>query len=641
MPSKRTRAALFLLLGSLGTKSGGGRAQDLPPEFEVKIDEAIDAGVDFLLKEVQGPGGWSPGPEFPSGYAAVQVYALVKSDVSYTHPVVQKGIAAMEGPFEKVYSVSLLLMAYGAMLAQIDADQKLGGARPAADRAKFQDRMRAALEWLVAARLRGVGAWNYELLPARADPKTFRFDHSNTQFAVLALGVAAEEKLKVPQEIWEEIAEHFIATQDKTGEEVAARPVFRPKEPSNERGKTQAKKESPLYTNPRGGEVPAVHARGWKYSIQDLGEPKFAMVCAGLSSLLIAQRNLPAGGSPRDEAIRKALRDGYGWVTRFLGAERSPFRTIFNIPYALYSLEKVGDLGEVTAFGEFLWYEEGARRLLIGQRGNGGWYPGRDQQSFPPASAPLVRENTALALLFLNRATELGARSRRPLVRSTSVGGGGAAAEKGSSGAGWMYLPSQKADVLLSRLLRIFRYRPNVKNVPRMVGEAVSLRDPEHAGEFVDLLATALERSPFASVQAQARKHLATIAGVEYEQPAKYRAWADRWAGVIRIGKAADADPEEGAHEKLREWLKTSDGTPLKAKIVWALQRTRARAALGEIIDLFESPDPVLREAAHGAAAILSGQSLPFDPRGNEKTRADQVRAWREWLVIQSLKKEA
>ncbi len=636
MPATRTTTALFFLIGSLGTNPAGAPAQEeLPPDLEVDIDEAIDAGVDFLLKEVLGPAGWSPGAEFPSGYAAVQVYALVKSDVSYTHPVVQKGIAAMEGPFEKVYSVSLLLMAYGAMLAQIDADQKLGGARPAADRVRFQERIRAALEWLVAARLSGVGAWNYEALRVQADSKNFRFDHSNTQFAVLALGVAAEEKLRVPQEIWEEIADHFIAVQEKAGEEIATRPVFRPKESPRaspnaspkELGKTQTKKESPLYSASRGGEAPVVHARGWRYTAEDLGEPKFSMACAGLSSLLIAQRNLPAAaGSPRDEAIRKALRDGYGWVTQFLGAERSPFRTIFNIPYALYSLEKVGDLGEVTAFGDFRWYEEGARRLLTDQRRDGGWYPSRDQES-------IVRENTALSLLFLNRATEMGARSRRPLIRATGAGGAAGAAEKGPARAGWIYLPSQRADVLLSRLLRLFRYRPNVKNVMRMVDEAVSLRDPERAGEFVGPLATALERSPFTAVQAQARKHLAAITGVEYQQAVKYREWADRWAEVVRIGKAAEAEPQDEQCEKLREWLKTSDGTPLRAKVVWALQRTRARAALGEIIDLLESPDSVLREAAHGAAAIISGQSFPFDPRGTEKTRTEQVRAWREWYA--------
>jgi len=104
MPANRTRAALFFLLGSFGAGVGGASAQDeLPPDLEVRVDAAIDAGVGFLLKEVEGPSGWSPGTDFPSGYAGVQVYALVKSDVSYTHPVVQKGIAAMEAPFEKVY----------------------------------------------------------------------------------------------------------------------------------------------------------------------------------------------------------------------------------------------------------------------------------------------------------------------------------------------------------------------------------------------------------------------------------------------------------------------------------------------------------------------------------------------------------
>ena len=70
----------------------------------------------------------------------------------------------MEEPtFDQVYSVSLLIMAYGAILDQIDADSKLGGTRSSGDRSRFLGRMKAAVRWLVEARWKGHGAWNYEV----------------------------------------------------------------------------------------------------------------------------------------------------------------------------------------------------------------------------------------------------------------------------------------------------------------------------------------------------------------------------------------------------------------------------------------------------------------------------------------------
>src|SRR6185503_1669346 len=125
-PTKESRMSLQYLFGFLVTAAAGAVP---PPGADIgpAVDEAIDAGIKYLLREVEGPRGWTPGDEFPAGYAAVQIYALVKSDVSYQHPIVQKGLALVESaPFEKVYSVAVDLMAHGAMLEQIEADAKLG-----------------------------------------------------------------------------------------------------------------------------------------------------------------------------------------------------------------------------------------------------------------------------------------------------------------------------------------------------------------------------------------------------------------------------------------------------------------------------------------------------------------------------------
>jgi len=41
--------------------------------------------------------------------------------------------------------------------------------------------------------------------------------------------------------------------------------------------------------------------------------------------------------------------------------------------YTLYSLEKVGDLGQIERFGGHEWYREGAAKLLDLERKEGGW----------------------------------------------------------------------------------------------------------------------------------------------------------------------------------------------------------------------------------------------------------------------------
>lgn len=598
-----------------------------PPGAEIgrDVDEAIDAGIQYLLKEVEGPRGWTPAEKFPAGYAGVQVYALVKSDVSFQHPVVQKGLAIVEGaPFEHVYSVALDLMAHGAILEQIEADAKLGSARPAAERAQILERMQNALTWLMAARLRGVGAWDYSPLVPKDDPRTHRFDHSNTQFAVLALGVAAAHKLKVPPELWEEVADHFVQTQEKTGPEAASRPAFRSAPEAGKLAaspkKTSTQKDVQLY----GGESVKVQARGWKYTREEFDAPKFAMACAGLSSLLLAQKNLgPQASGARGEAIRRAVRDGYGWLTTFFDSMKTPFPKMFGLHYDLYSLEKVGDIGEVASFGSFHWYEEGARKLIVTQKSDGSWGAG------PGAEVAQSRSNTALALLFLSRATDLAGRTR-PLGRATRGGGKAPAAPDRTA---WIYLPSQKEEVPLVRLFRLFRYRPS-KQVMKMMEEAVKVFDPQRLHELVRGLSTAASDSPFAAVQALARKLLVQATGVESKDQGEYRAWAERHEEVVRLGTAAD---KAGAVQ-LREWLSTSQGTPLKAKVIWALERTSGRAAVPDLIDLLEDADPALRESAHGALTFLTGQSLPFNARGGEKARVEQVRAWREWQRREALK---
>jgi hypothetical protein len=290
--------------------------------------------------------------------------------------------------------------------------------------------------------------------------------------------------------------------------------------------------------------------------------------------------------------------------------------------YALYSLEKVGDIGKVVSFGSHRWYEKYSREILGLQRGDGGWGdPKNIEAEYLDA---VVRQNTAFALLFLGRATDLEARSR-PLVRATGAGGG--PGRQGESGrTAWIYLPSQKGEVPLVRMFRLFKYRPS-KQVLKMVEEAVEVYDPERLHEIVELLVEAHRDTRYAPVKTLSRELLVKITGLELAEMGSYGEWAARWGEVLQIGKKQD----RSRIGDLRNWLDSSRGTPLKKKVIWALQRTGARAALGQLIDLMEYPDADLREAAYQAVTFLSGESLPFHPRGSDQARAGEIKAWRDW----------
>jgi hypothetical protein len=578
--------------------------------LEAAVERAIDRGVEHLLSAVEGPLGWCTENNYPSGYAAVQIYALLKAGVSFRHPSIEKGLAILEGSkFRKVYSVSLDLMVEDAILEEIEDDMTAGETRARSERDRALKRMEAAAAWLIAARLRGIGAWNYGPLSAKGDPRTARWDNSNTQFAVLALGVAAERKLAIPREIWEEIADHFLKGQDPDGPAVEGKPVFREPEGKAERpGKTAARKEIRA-----GDEAAAVRARGWTYVKDRKNGTMFSMTCAGLSSLLLAERNLRVSRSGQaGEPLRKAIRDGCGWVTARLGEERRARRECYNF----YSLEKVGDIAGIEAFGSFRWYDEFARILIRTQAKDGSWGTPEDEAK--------RRSDTSLALLFLARATDLAARSG-PALRITPSGGGPGRKDEGVDR---IYIPSLGGEVLVARLARLLRHRPG-KGPMRIAEDAAKAIDPEKLDVLVVPLAGVLRGSPFPAGREFAAKLLGRLTGVEGRDPKWYEGWAERFREVLRIGKAADAT---GAGKVLK-CLAPSEGGPLRLKALWALERTRSRAALGDIAALLEDDDPAVREAARGALVFISGGTLPFHPKGPEKTRAEEARAWREWIA--------
>ncbi len=625
-------AIASLLVAALASPAGAQPSA----AFEQAVDSAVDRGVEFLLYQVSTLDGWTPDLRYPDGYTALQIYALVKSDVSYLHPSVQTGLRLLESfTHEKVYSVSLAVMAYGAILDQMAEDAVVGspapffaepsGQEPAErphgepdrvskeerperkppGRSEILKRMKVAVSWLVRARVRGEGCWNYERIPPSVNPRTARYDHSNSQFAILALGVAEEHGVHSPKEVWQEIARHFIRVQSAEGDPVDARPTF--VESTEEKSRTRRLSPGEMLYQ----QEPEVRARGWGYTIKE-GEdfPTISMTSAGQSSVLLAYRSLVRRGgiSAVKTKLEKAIRDGYGWLTRFL---ESP-ADLRHDPYALYSLEKVGDIGKVERFGLCSWYPVGADMLLATQQPSGNW--GRP-------GTPGAVHDTALALLFLRRASALDA-VKRTAIRVT---GPAETSKPEFSHRYYVYLPSVDRAVPVIQFFRKLRYRPTPE-LMQLAREMAGVYDPDHVDELV-LFTLSLGRSRSERIKRLGRELIRKTAGLDTDDVEVVRDWAIRWREVVSVGRARRLD----AAPRLRRLLAETPSVPLKIRIVWALQRVNDRDAITDLLDLMEADELSLRQAAHGAVVVLSGKSFVFHADGAPGERREELSRWRSW----------
>jgi hypothetical protein len=585
----------------------GGAADAPGQDFEARVDIAIERGVRYLRQQMEKePWSGRGGDEHIMGRTAIEVYALIKSDVSVYDPLVSKALDSLYDlkPM-RTYSVALYLMALDAALSQIETDLALVRGRPdepvqlsRAASGKILRRMQEMTEWLLSMRREGAGVWDY----AKSGP---RYDNSNTQFAVLALGVAAKRRLKVPLEVWEEIVNHFLTKQEPDGPKVDINVSFRRADPAPSKGKTTTGGKQHVGEE----KPPVVKARGWGY--QDTGAA-LTMTSAGLSSLILAReylfRNKQYPVAQR-QRINQAIWDGTAWLARS-GLGYGPW-----FYYALYSVEKVGDLGAMEKIGDIDWYRHGADLILQSQLQDGGWAKGEDHDRNH-------RYQTSFALLFLNRATDLLVHSR-PLFLVTGKGSGGG----GQTQEGWVYVGRLRGEVSLRRVFRKLKYNPQASILrigDDIVKDAIGLaRGHELIPHLIDLFA-----SPYKQIDAFARRSLEQITDEKYENPKEYLEWAKTWNSVSEAGRKRD----QGSVGRLRELLRDRKSLALKRHVLWALEQIRAFEAVGDVINELENENPECRARAYSALKFITFKDLPFDPNGPEAVRKEQIAAWRAWF---------
>jgi hypothetical protein len=541
---------------------------------------------------------------YAMGHPAIEVYALLKSDVSVYDPVIQGALDFLNGlKPSKTYCTAIYLMALDAALSQIELDLAIGrgdferkvrASGPQAD--AWLKRMNECTQWLLQARRKADTTWDYA-------GASGRFDNSNTQFAILALGVAAKRGLKVPMEIWEGIAEHFLSSQQKDGPKVDPGVTFNHGDDAS-KAKTKVSEK-----NFREEQPPEVKARGWGYV--EPKDPTLTMTSAGLSSLILAREYLfrserfPVAQRQR---LNQAIWDAAAW----LGVNQLSFGGW--LYYALYSVEKVGDLGMMEKIGGIDWYRKGVDILLQSQQPNGSWAQSADHDANG-------RYQTSFALLFLNRATDLMSHAR-PLILSGKGSG------SGKDRPGWVYVERFKGEVSITRLFRKLKFNPQ-QSALRLCEDVV--RDATKAARPHELIPYLIDlaSSPFKAVGDLARKSLVTITGEQHEDLNQYRAWSDTWQFVTKAAREKD----RGALPRLRELMKSTNSRALKMQIMWAYERLQSLEVAGDLFAAMESDDAELRLRAYGALKFITNERLPFDANGSPSKRADQIAAWRSLVA--------
>ena len=597
--SSRTLSLAITLL--LGTLSSLYSADDDAGPFQKRINAAVARGKDNLMGQLPGMTANPPGG-YPMGRLSLPLAAALKGGASAKDPVI---VAAFERLAKmqpsKTYGVSCYLFALDA-LARRQAKEGVQrrsrtyvGRKPHQAKGAVRKRMTQMVEWLVGARAEGMGYWNYGYCSA---PGAQRHDFSNAQFAVLGLQIGLEHGIAVPRKVFEEIAKIFVSTQTliEAPEKIKISYGLRLEDLLTSR-KTTSKAQSTSFT---------VKPGGWQYTAVK-GGSKASMTAAGASSLLVARNGLGRANFGLRQAVDKALVRSYAWINK-------NFASFIQVGgghglYTMYSLEKVGDLGEIEKFGDHNWYVEGATILLDKQQGDGGWAGGY--------------VNTSFAVFFLTRATRLKPYSA-PKILTNSPGAGG------SADRDLVFVGRLNGFISAKEVLKILGDSRNASLIS--VGEEVVRNyNQNFVGELAPILLN-LWTGSSDKITRFAKTSLQQITGLSSSNRDDYTAWYGSFEKIhaIETGTGANATT-------LSNLLKATSSPTLKAKILDVAHRNKLYQMSGDLVDelsLAKSHDYRLK--VNGLLNLWSGRSVsppsPKDSAGWEKVSA----AWTTWAASES-----
>jgi len=650
------------------------RAEEKPAATEKttgdnRVNDAVDKGIAYLLAEIEKEQAFKwEDPKRSVGQVALETYALIVAGVDVEHPLIKKNfdyLASRALGTGYTYTLACYAFALDAAIAQKESDVALSNPDVAA--AKFRDNPNIGPEYrgplaTTINRLTGLqkghGAWSYG-----ADGNDW--DNSNTQFAVLGLGVGAKRNIPIDPVVWEKIIDHFIREQDqKKAAEVKERLTMmseeetadrrhrgrKPKEKveievapdpkaekeKSEKGEKKGKdkaepktivtpsktKVGPKALVPEvGTEHVPVYSREWKYGKDRVTVP-WNMTCAGLSSLLLARESLKGRLAPdKLETLNAAIRDGFGWIMTNWTA--SPDL------YGMYSIEKVADLGGVKKFGSHDWYEEISNSILGRQGPDGGWH-GADHGN--------DRTCTSFALLVLNRASQLilmTFMSQNPMSRI--MVSGRRSNLQDSSDRSWVYVPELDTTIHYPTLLRSIRLRAH----PKLIGfldSIVKYYPDEWKGELIPEMAKVRDEIRDKDARKQIETYLSQITGHKYDKWEDYLKWHRRWERIVFIGSKQKKDR---IPDLLKYYENTKKSFALKKTVIWAILQCKAREAIPLFLADMQGNDPKIREEAYRAFRSFFVEYPPrFEANASQGLREQQIAAINEWYKEQEKKLE-
>ncbi len=327
----------------------------LSPE---KVNEAIEKGAAYLAgKILSGKTGFV-------GYDYIAAYAVLHSKLFRSNAQLASQVIDLfrTQPAKGTYSTALRMMGLRALdpasnrrlisrcasyLVSCQSTDGMWeyGPTPAEEAQEFD----SGLVVIGGRPVAGLGAQLElvrESIPLERDEvwRSSGGDFSCTQYAALGLKAAEESGIKVPQQVWREMAEVVAEGQASDG--------------------------------------------GWNYGAG--GSWGYgSMTVAGFATYLIACHY--AGTEPEKEVVQR----GYDWISKYFSVKENPGASKW-VYYYLYGLERAGMISDLALFGVHEWYPLLAKELVETQKDDGSWLS-------PDRSDPVL--DTAFALLCLSRAT--------------------------------------------------------------------------------------------------------------------------------------------------------------------------------------------------------------------------------------------
>ena len=372
-----------------------------PASFVDDVNEAIDSGAKWLLKEQKRDGGFGTYGGYPTAntaisYLTLRVCGIPRSDRrmkrAYT-ALRREYVGARDSDQLRTYTAALTMMAieeHGR--GDVNASAKKSRYRKDGERTTHLDE--PDLEWMrelvrfMEGNQATNGGWRYGQAVKRY--KRARngndYDHSNTQYALLGLKSASRSGVDVDPKVYERALKHLLDAQQRKG-------------PAVQRVSFAGKKE----TFARATD----HARGWGYFAltgtgtrnrrpRGFGGAYGSMTAGSLGAVVICRSELLGWKSYSKRLDAKAetsVWDGIAWLGDSFAVDQNPGMGGWHY-YYLYALERAGVLAGVDWMGEHDWYGEGAGYLLSVQHRDGAWMIPQQQLL-----------STCFALLFLKKGT--------------------------------------------------------------------------------------------------------------------------------------------------------------------------------------------------------------------------------------------